>query len=101
MSLNNYSYNKDDTVGRLLPGIEYQLKPVEGITAGGRLWVKGDNIMLGYVRAGDMHNLDRPEQGWYDTGDIVDVDEDGFITILGRAKRFAKVAGGKILPAQK
>lgn len=96
LSLNNYSYNKDDTVGRLLPGIEYQLKPVEGITAGGRLWVKGDNIMLGYVRAGDMHNLDRPEQGWYDTGDIVDVDEDGFITILGRAKRFAKVAGEMI-----
>ncbi len=96
LSLNNYSHNKDDTVGRLLPGIEYQLKPVEGIRTGGRLWVKGDNIMLGYVSAGDMHKLDRPEQGWYDTGDIVEVDADGFITILGRAKRFAKVAGEMI-----
>ena len=52
--------------------------------------------MLGYVRAGNMQDLDRPDQGWYDTGDIVDIDENGFITILGRAKRFAKVAGEMI-----
>ncbi len=93
ISMNTPMYHRAGTVGRFLPGIEHRLEPVPGIEAGGRLYVKGPNIMLGYYLPGEPGKLVPPEDGWYDTGDIVSVDEDGFITILGRAKRFAKIAG--------
>jgi len=85
------------SVGRLLPGIEYRLQPVPGIEEGGRLEVCGPNVMLGYLRndqPGMLHAVrsgDNP--GWYDTGDIVTIDDEGYIRICGRAKRFAKVGG--------
>jgi acyl-[acyl-carrier-protein]-phospholipid O-acyltransferase / long-chain-fatty-acid--[acyl-carrier-protein] ligase len=85
------------SVGRLMPGIDYRVRPVPGIDEGGRLLVRGPNVMLGYLRHGGGGRLEPPaadgETGWYDTGDIVRVDEDGFIWITGRAKRFAKVGG--------
>jgi len=84
---------KTGTVGRLLPGIEHRIDPVEGIADGGRLLVRGPNVMLGYLRAEQPGVLEPPAGGWYDTGDIVEVDAEGFVTIKGRAKRFAKVAG--------
>ncbi len=93
ISVNTFLHQKKDSVGRLLPGIQYKLKPVEGIKEGQELWVKGPNIMLGYMRHGEPLKLDPPEDGWYDTGDIVTVDADGFITIKGRCKRFAKIGG--------
>jgi len=96
ISLNNISYSKEGSVGRLLPGIDFQLRAVEGITEGAQLWVKGDNVMLGYMQNGDNQNLQKPHQGWYDTGDIVSMDIHGYMTIIGRAKRFAKVAGEMI-----
>jgi len=89
--------NAPGSVGRFLPGIEYQLEPVPGVEPGGRLYVRGPNVMLGYL----LH--DRPGElvaaasalglGWYDTGDIVSIDATGFVRIEGRAKRFAKVGG--------
>ena len=77
----------------MLPGIEYKIQPVEGITEGGSLFIKGPNIMKGYLLY-DKGFVPAPE--WYDTGDIVKVDEEGFITIVARLKRFAKMAGEMI-----
>ena len=96
-SVNTPMYYKAGTVGRFMPAMEYKLEPVEGIDDAGRLHVKGPNIMLGYLLADNPGVLVPPKSlygdGWYDTGDIVHVDEEGFISIRGRSKRFAKVAG--------
>jgi acyl-[acyl-carrier-protein]-phospholipid O-acyltransferase / long-chain-fatty-acid--[acyl-carrier-protein] ligase len=80
------------SAGRFLPGIEYRLEPVEGVDEGGRLHVRGANVMRGYLNL-DANEKFKALEGWYDTGDIAKVDEDGFIYILGRLKRFAKVSG--------
>jgi acyl-[acyl-carrier-protein]-phospholipid O-acyltransferase/long-chain-fatty-acid--[acyl-carrier-protein] ligase len=93
MALNTPMFNKFGTVGRLLPGLTAKLEKVEGVEEGGRLYVKGPNVMLGYVRADKPGVLEPPPEGWHDTGDIVTIDEQGFVTIKGRAKRFAKVGG--------
>jgi acyl-[acyl-carrier-protein]-phospholipid O-acyltransferase/long-chain-fatty-acid--[acyl-carrier-protein] ligase len=85
--------NREGTVGRILPGIAYRLEPVPGLEAGGRLVVRGPNVMLGYLLADRPGELVPPPDGWYDTGDIVTLDADGYVTIRGRAKRFAKVGG--------
>jgi acyl-[acyl-carrier-protein]-phospholipid O-acyltransferase / long-chain-fatty-acid--[acyl-carrier-protein] ligase len=81
------------TVGTLLHGINWRLDPVQGIDEGGKLVVKGPNIMLGYMLADSPGVIQPPEDGWHDTGDIVSMDDGGFIAIKGRAKRFAKIGG--------
>ncbi len=83
---------KAGTAGRLLPGIEYRLEPVEGVAEGGRLHVRGPNVMRGYLNK-EANEKFKALGGWYDTGDIAKVDADGFVTILGRLKRFAKISG--------
>jgi len=93
IAVNTPMHFKAGSVGRLLPGIEHRLETVPGIEAGGRLAVSGPNVMLGYLRADNPGVLQPPADGWYDTGDIVDIDADGFLTIKGRVKRFAKIAG--------
>jgi len=85
------------SVGRFLPGIEWYLEKVEGVDEGGRLVVRGPNVMLGHLLAEQPGALVPPRtdrgEGWYDTGDIVTVDTEGFVRISGRAKRFAKIGG--------
>jgi len=93
ISTNTPMHFKAGTVGRLMPGIAFELEAVPGIEDGGRLAVSGPNIMLGYLRTDNPGVLERPEGGRYDTGDIVSIDDHGFVTIRGRAKRFAKIAG--------
>jgi acyl-[acyl-carrier-protein]-phospholipid O-acyltransferase / long-chain-fatty-acid--[acyl-carrier-protein] ligase len=96
LALNTPMFNRFGTVGRLLPGIEARLDPVEGIDEGGRLYVRGPNVMLGYLKADRPGMLQPPPEGWHDTGDIVTIDRDGFVAIKGRAKRFAKIGGEMI-----
>jgi acyl-[acyl-carrier-protein]-phospholipid O-acyltransferase/long-chain-fatty-acid--[acyl-carrier-protein] ligase len=93
ISVNTPMYCKYGTVGRPLPGVTCRLEPVPGIETGGRLLLKGDTAMLGYMFLENPGVLRPPKDGWHDTGDIVEIDSDGFIIIKGRAKRFAKIAG--------
>ncbi|MBQ9105574.1 MAG: AMP-binding protein, partial [Mailhella sp.] len=112
ISVNTPANKKAASVGRVVPGLEYRIVPVPGIEEEdtGILWVKGDNVMLGYMRSANPGVLEPPVDedlatlyaesgegddgsGWYDTGDIVQVDESGFVSIRGRAKRFAKIGG--------
>ena len=93
ISVNTFLHQKKGSVGRLFDGLSYELKPVDGIKEGGELWLKGPNIMQGYMRYTDPLKLDPPEDGWYNTGDIVDIDAEGYVFIKGRSKRFAKIGG--------
>lgn len=97
LSLNTPLNYRPGTVGRLLPGVEHCLVPVAGIARGGVLHVRGPNLMRGYYLYDNPEVLQPPAsevgEGWYNTGDVVDVDDDGFVTIHGRVKRFAKIAG--------
>ncbi|HLZ76235.1 AMP-binding protein [Phenylobacterium sp.] len=83
--------NRRGTVGGLLPGMETRLEPVEGIPGGGKLYVRGPNVMAGYLAADG--SIQPPVDGWHDTGDVVSIGDDGWVKIKGRVKRFAKVGG--------
>lgn len=91
IAVNKPTDNRPGTVGGLLPGQDVRLEPVEGIPEGGRLFVRGPNIMAGYLR--EDGGVDAPEGGWHDTGDVVTLTDDQWITIKGRVKRFAKIGG--------
>lgn len=93
VAVNHPDRNRPGTVGQILPGMDYRLEPAPGIDAGGRLLLRGPNVMSGYITANDPRAVEPIEGGWLDTGDIVDVDAEGYVTIRGRAKRFAKIAG--------
>jgi acyl-[acyl-carrier-protein]-phospholipid O-acyltransferase/long-chain-fatty-acid--[acyl-carrier-protein] ligase len=100
ISVNTPMACRSGTVGQFLPGIEYHLEPVPGIDRGGLLHVHGPNVMAGYLKVDQPGLLQPPSSragvGWYETGDIVEIDEEGFIRIVGRVKRFAKIAGEMI-----
>lgn len=97
LAVNTPMAYRSGTVGQLLPGIEHTLVPVPGIERGGMLHVRGPNLMSGYLRYETPGQLQPPRstlgEGWYETGDVVEIDPEGFVRILGRVKRFAKVAG--------
>jgi acyl-[acyl-carrier-protein]-phospholipid O-acyltransferase/long-chain-fatty-acid--[acyl-carrier-protein] ligase len=91
IAVNTPTDNRRGTVGGLLPGIETRLEPVEGISGGGKLYVRGPNVMSGYLVAGG--GVEPLVDGWHDTGDVVSITDDGWVKIKGRVKRFAKVGG--------
>lgn len=93
LTVNTPMHNNIGTVGRFVPGVNYRLEHVPGINEGGRLFVKGPNVMLGYLLAEQPGKIQLLDNGEYDTGDIVSLDEKGYVSIIGRAKRFAKIAG--------
>ena len=93
LSVNQPGNNKPGTVGQLMAGCEAKLIPVPGIEEGGQLHFRGPNLMSGYIRASNPGVLERPANGWHDTGDIVSIDDEGFLRIRGRVKRFAKIGG--------
>jgi acyl-[acyl-carrier-protein]-phospholipid O-acyltransferase/long-chain-fatty-acid--[acyl-carrier-protein] ligase len=94
IAVNKPDDNRVGTVGGLLPGMEVRVEPVEGIEGGGKLYVRGPNVMSGYLN--DKGELEPPVDGWHDTGDVVDMTDDNWITIKGRVKRFAKIGGEMI-----
>ena len=83
---NNMVFNKFGTIGKLCPGMKCRLDKVDGIENGGELVVKGPNVMSGYIMADNPGVLVPPEDGWYHTGDVVEIDEIGFISIKDRIK---------------
>jgi acyl-[acyl-carrier-protein]-phospholipid O-acyltransferase/long-chain-fatty-acid--[acyl-carrier-protein] ligase len=97
LAVNTPMAYRTGTVGNLLPGIEHRLVPVPGIDNGGILHVRGPNVMAGYLKAEQPGVLQPPASdagdGWYETGDVVEIDDEGFVRIVGRVKRFAKIAG--------
>lgn len=93
ISINTPMANLNGSVGQLVPGLEHKLEKVPGIDNGGLLHVKGENVMMGYYLFDAPGVLNPPPEGWHNTGDIVEIDKEGFVHIRGRVKRFAKVAG--------
>jgi len=98
IAVNTPMHYKAGSVGRFLPKIEYFFKPLKNIENGGRLCVKGPNVMLGYIKPENPGVIEAPfverlGNNWYDTGDIATIDQDGYLTILGREKRFANISG--------
>ncbi|MEX2176453.1 MAG: acyl-[ACP]--phospholipid O-acyltransferase [Pirellulaceae bacterium] len=101
-SIGNFQIDrKEGTVGRTIPGVSAKITHLETgaeLKAGesGMLWISGPNVMQGY--------LDQPEltaqaihDGWYQTGDVAFIDDEGFIHITGRESRFSKI-GGEMVP---
>ena len=93
MTANNGIFNKFGSIGKIMPGMQFKILPVDGIANGGELCVKGPNVMQGYYMPTNPGVLVPPEDGWYHTGDVVEIDEIGFFTIKDRIKRFAKIGG--------
>lgn len=100
LAVNTPMHCRTGSVGRLMPALQHELEPVPGVSSGGRLHVRGPNVMQGYLMVDRPGELIPPVsvfgEGWYDTGDVVEIDEEGFVTIKGRAKRFAKIGGEMI-----
>jgi acyl-[acyl-carrier-protein]-phospholipid O-acyltransferase/long-chain-fatty-acid--[acyl-carrier-protein] ligase len=93
VTLCSQAYNRTGSIGKVVPGMEYKVKKLDGVSDGGELVVRGDNVMMGYMKLDNPGVLQPPKDGWYETGDVVEIDSDGYVFIKDRVKRFAKIAG--------
>ena len=93
LTINNRIFCNFNSIGKIVPGIEYKLKKIEGVKEGGALVVKGPNVMLGAMSASNPGVVVPPPAGWYDTGDVMAFDDMGYAYLKGRLKRFAKIGG--------
>jgi acyl-[acyl-carrier-protein]-phospholipid O-acyltransferase / long-chain-fatty-acid--[acyl-carrier-protein] ligase len=93
IAANQPGENRRGTVGHFMQGVEHKVEPIPGIAGDGRLYVRGPNVMAGYLAEDGSGDVVAPADGWHDTGDVVAVDSDGYVKIVGRAKRFAKIGG--------
>jgi acyl-[acyl-carrier-protein]-phospholipid O-acyltransferase/long-chain-fatty-acid--[acyl-carrier-protein] ligase len=96
ISLNTPAFNKVESAGIILPHMQFFLKNINGVKDGGQLYIKGPNVMMGYLHTDEPEVINSLKDGWHDTGDIAEVDENLFISIKGRVKRFAKIGGEMI-----
>jgi len=90
VAVNTPIYFKTGSVGRFLPSMEYKLVEAPHLE-GNRLYVKGENVMSGYIKDGVLSAPKTLADGWYDTGDIVNMDEDGFVFVKDTTKRFIRM----------
>ena len=95
IAVNTRAFNRHGTVGLPVAGLECRLQTLPEMPSPniGVLHVRGPNVMQGYIKADTPGEITPLIEGWYDTGDIVEIDSDLYIRILGRQKRFAKIAG--------
>jgi len=97
ISVNRPEMNRPGSIGPLLPSVKVRITDItsgEILPSGkeGKILVKGDLVMKGYY--GDLEETSlRIEDGWYDTGDMGLMDEDGYLWHKGRLKRFVKIGG--------
>ena len=92
---------KEGTVGRPMPNVAAKITDLDtgeklGPNASGMLWITGPNVMKGYLNRPDA-TAEVLIDGWYKTGDVALIDENGFIKITGRMSRFSKI-GGEMVP---
>jgi acyl-[acyl-carrier-protein]-phospholipid O-acyltransferase/long-chain-fatty-acid--[acyl-carrier-protein] ligase len=92
---------REGTIGRPLPGVSAKVSDLEtgedlDVGKSGMLLIKGPNVMKGYLGNPEL-TAKVIRDGWYETGDVAEIDADGFIKITGRQSRFAKI-GGEMVP---
>jgi len=93
----NSDGERKGTIGRAMPGtcakvVDPETKADLGTNQDGLLWIKGPNVMAGYLNQ-LAKTAEVIHDGWYNTGDMARIDDDGFIRITGRVSRFSKIAG--------
>jgi len=97
ISTNIPENNLPGSVGKPIPGVQVRIENYEtgeecGPDEDGRILVKGENVMMGYYDDFEQTSL-HIRRGWYDTGDMGNLDEDGYLWHVGRVKRFVKIGG--------
>lgn len=97
ISVNTPEFNRPGSVGKPIPGLSVRIENYQSgqecaLGEDGRILVKGDSVMKGYFNDFEQTSL-HIRNGWYDTGDMGNLDQDGYLWHVGRLKRFVKIGG--------